>query len=367
VQSGSLSGVGKIRGGQNNNSLDLPPLRRAAALVATGLQKDLLINHLHQKPGPPTSATPNNIQSNRKAFVYPPSFSSSQATQPQAKQNYRPPQAHQNTRKALLTENQQPTQRFSNLSNRLKQPAHQLPISSKSSIDAAIIRGLSDVKINRASPPQSDASNFSKNVDSKVPGFPNLHRGTAPADGDCLFHSLIQLAGPSVAKAMGVPVETLNPNSVRKHVAAQLVSDFQLFNLRVINSEHLKVLTAFGDIPDENGEGAELPSFSKQDLVSLLGSEQRVKEFEVLDANQKAHVIRVATPQQFGGVTADAMPKLIADAFSDLKVVVHRRDVSADVTEQHNTFSGQSAQPQHTVRLFLEDKHYEPVFEGPPR
>jgi hypothetical protein len=421
LQPGLVKGTGRIQIGQTGSSKEAPPIGRAAAKVATELFQDLNSVDSGGVRGPSGSEQfQNNIPSlprrsdaivpsetNREAFESNvPSLPRrsyalipSKANRLNAPQNTRPPVTHAHHRRAMLTENQQTTQRIANWSkpaikglrkspptlfalgsnppaqtgsagqparSKGNRPTNQLPTQKLNRIDAAIIKELSNEKNNRATSSAGTTSNFN-NVNSAVPGFPNLYRGSAPADGDCLFHSLIQLAGPAVAKAMGVPIETLNPHSVRKHVAAQLMSDFQLFNLRVINSEHLKILTEFEYVPEENEGEVELSSLSNQNLVSLLGSTQRVQEFESLLPNQQAHIIRVATPQQFGGVTADAMPKLIADAFSGLTVVVHQPGSTAESVQQHGTFSNPSKQPEHTVRLFLQDKHYEPVFEGPPR
>jgi hypothetical protein len=420
-QTGLVKGTGKIQIGQTGSSNEAPPIGRAAAKVATGLFQDLNSVDSGRVRGPSASEQfQNNIPSlprrsdaivpseiNREAFESNvPSLPRrsyalipGQAKQLNAPQNNRPTATHINHRRAMLTENQQATQRIANLSTPANKglrkspptlfalgasqssqsssvglparssgsrPTSQLPTKKMSSIDAAIVKEFSNQKNSPATSSVGNTSNIS-DLNVAVPGFPNLYRGSAPADGDCLFHSLIQLAGPSVAKAMGVPIETLNPHSVRKHMAAQLMSDFQLFNHHVLNSDHLEVLTALEYVPNESPGDVDLSSLSNEDLVSLLGSTKRVEQFGELTLNQQAHVIRVATPRQFVGVTADTMPKLIADAFSDLKVVVHQPSDSADSVEKHSTFSTQSAETQHTVRLFLEDEHYEPVFEGPPR
>lgn len=229
-------------------------------------------------------------------------------------------------------------------------------------------RQFSDVQINRAKPPHGNASDFN-DVDPTVPGFPQLHRGSALANGDCLFNSLIHIAKPLLAQQTGTPPENLTATTLRQHVASHLIQEFQIHGL----SGNQNTAPMAGESSYALLSEVEVnppPPHSRSDLARLLGSELRVAELEVLTPTQQAHVIQVATPLQFGGITADLMPSLLADAFPGLQLITHRHDSSAESLAEYGTFfknpeTGHDGKPLQTVRVYLDNEHYEPVLPAP--
>jgi hypothetical protein len=196
-------------------------------------------------------------------------------------------------------------------------------------------------------------------MDPTVPGFPNLYRGSAQNDGDCLLNSVIHLGGPTLASHMGVSPDALTADVVRQHLAAHLTGEFQLLNLGVSSGTTYELLTAVGD---ENAQPQ-----SRESLVNLLGP-LRADQVLALTPAQQAHVVQVATPRQFGGIVADMMPTLLADAFPGLTLITHQADSTPETLAERGTFvsradGGQPAAPSTTVRVYLEREHYEPVFE----
>ena len=235
------------------------------------------------------------------------------------------------------------------------------PVRRQSSLPSELLRMMSDVKTNRAVPPEGLVSEVN-NMDPTVPGFPNLYRGSAQNDGDCLLNSVIHLGGPTLASHLGISPDALTADVVRQHVAAHLTSEFQLLNLGISSGTTYEVLSAVGD------ENAEPPS--RETLVKLLGP-RRADEVQTLTSAQQAHVVQVATPRQFGGIVSDTMPTLLADAFPGLTLITHQADSTPETLAERGTFVGRAeggppAALPTTVRVYLDREHYEPVFKRRP-
>lgn len=327
---------------------------------------------VHNEPSQPRSASAEAARAESHADFIPPPLSRRQAMTPdQLRAAWSgAADSHQTTRPRSSSVESDPTPgeaisgrstptgspEFS--SSRLGPPPL---LRRQSSLPSELLRMLSDVKTNRAVPPEGLVSK-TNNVDPTVPGFPNLYRGSAQNDGDCLLNSVIHLGGPTLASHLGVKPDALTADVVRQHVAAHLTSEFQLLNLGVSSGTTYEVLTALGD---ENAQPQ-----SRDTLVKLLGP-LRADQVLALKPAQQAHVVHVATPRQFGGIVAEMMPALLADAFPGLTLITHQANSTPETLAEHGTFvsrseGGQPSAPATTVRVYLEREHYEPVFERQP-
>jgi hypothetical protein len=252
--------------------------------------------------------------------------------------------------------------------SRMSEPEGNLAIESDATNAAnattsTATQGKSSVAAQVAPTTQSSAQRPAQN-DRTIPGFPNLTRGHARGDGDCLFHSVIQLAGPAMARQLGQSAAALTPNTVRRHVAGHVVG--------LLEQGRLGIRSQLGSFADDVKEifnvddaGDETPPTNVQELNRLLGPALASRAM-ALNQTEREHLAQLARPREYAGFASEVMPRLIADAFPGLQVVVHdARDANNPSPElpQNKVFLRTGVAASETIRVFRSGAHYDPVFE----
>ncbi|SHM52702.1 OTU domain-containing protein [Rhizobacter sp. OV335] len=209
-----------------------------------------------------------------------------------------------------------------------------------------------------AVPPAGQLAGRHNDVDPVVPHFANLERGTARADGNCFFYSMIHHAGPQIARQMGIAEKDLTPQAIRQHIAAEMISNFQMANLGVDNVPML-----YGAVLGELREGKK--PVSAEQYRAAVGT-RLADQSHTLTPNQLTHVAEVAENFSYKDGACDYMPALMAQTFPGLRIVAHTA-ATTPANEDNYSFKAEGADgvPMSTVRLFLDEgrKHYEPVFD----
>lgn len=215
----------------------------------------------------------------------------------------------------------------------------------------------------------NQASALQKSMVSNIPHgyremdhFPELMRGTAPRDGDCFFHSVVQVLtmhypnGNPIADQMGNV--DINPTTMRRHIAKAMIGGFIKVNdegcggASCIYSNMTRIQSGR---PFRIGRNhRELERF----FINLFGSADDLEGFRKLNDYQKKYVIDVVTPRVWGTNTGDCMPHLLAAVFPNLCVIVHQEDEDLFAFIEHRTIGSPSNQAVH---LFWQPGHYEPV------
>lgn len=249
--------------------------------------------------------------------------------------------------------------------SRMSEPEGNLAIESDAAnvTTSATTQGKSSAAAPVTPTTRPSAQSSSQN-DRTIPGFPNLTRGTARGDGGCLFHSVIQLAGPAMARQLGQNAAGLTPDMVRRHVAGHVIG--------LLEQGRLGIRSQLGSFADDIKEifnvddaGDETPATNSQELNRLLGPDL-ARRAMALNQTELEHLAQLARPREYAGFASEVMPRLIADAFPGLQVVVHdARDANNPSPElpQNKVFLRSGVAAVETIRVFRSGAHYDPVFE----
>jgi hypothetical protein len=201
----------------------------------------------------------------------------------------------------------------------------------------------------------------------KLPPKPlveTMRLGKAPDDGDCFFHSLIQVARPALSAQLKVPPHALTPKHLRDHMASHLIDQF--LQSKKLNADlekllqrepYLIALMSCNEVPPV--KTLELSTAKGQeDFVEAVGLHNAIRCAD-LTAEQKAHVYNVAKTRSWNTSTSDVMALLAPAAFKDMKLTVLTADTTAANKDSYTKGEGQA------YYLFLDtrNKHYVPAFE----
>ena len=211
-----------------------------------------------------------------------------------------------------------------------------------------------------ARPPEGENASSMNDVNPEVPGFPDLQRGSAKGDGDCFFHSVIHLARPQIAEALNMRRdEWVTPQAIREHIASDMVAGFASLNLGVVDDFFVD------SFPEELGEQVlpidlnEAKKLFRDDMSNMR------EQLVALTPAQRTYVADILKEQAHTSETADLFPALMAHAFPEIAVVVHNSQSKPERVDDI-TYRHPDAEQVHTVRVFFEREHYEPV-TGKPR
>jgi hypothetical protein len=192
-----------------------------------------------------------------------------------------------------------------------------------------------------------------------------MRLGQAPDDGDCFFHSLIQVAGPALSAQLNVPQHALTPKHVRDHMASHLIDQFLESNKPNTDMEKLFEREPYLiELMSESDSGPmknlDLSSAEgQQDFVDTVGLHNALRCVD-LTPQQKMHVYNVARNRSWNTSTSDVAALLAPAAFKGMKLTALTADTTAANKDSYTQGEGQ---PYY---LFLDTskKHYVPAFEA---
>jgi len=190
-----------------------------------------------------------------------------------------------------------------------------------------------------------------------------MRLGKAPDDGDCFFHSLIQVAGPTLAEKIQVPREALTPKHVRDHMASHLIDQFLALNKPDADLEKwvgaqpylIELMSTSDARPMKLVDTSTRTGMN--DFVAVLGAEN-ARKCKSLRADQKTHVYNIAKSRSWNTSTSDIVALLAPAAFKGMKLTAMTAATTADNADMYTQGEGQA------YHLFLDTErtHYVPAF-----
>jgi hypothetical protein len=189
-----------------------------------------------------------------------------------------------------------------------------------------------------------------------------MRLGHAPDDGDCFYHSLIQVAAPALAAHTGVPANRLTPKDVRRAMASHLIKQFQQANKP--DTDHAALLEREPYLLELQSEhDARSPKVldlstpeAQQDFVDTVGERNAMQCFD-LTPRQQTHVYNIAKSRLWKTEASDIAPLLATSTFNGIKLSV--LTLATTATNKDAYTSGTSG-PTHS--LYLQNNHYVPAF-----
>ncbi|MBW8828931.1 MAG: hypothetical protein JF606_05780 [Burkholderiales bacterium] len=191
------------------------------------------------------------------------------------------------------------------------------------------------------------------------PNYSHLNIGDAPRDGNCFFHSILQLARAQIAESMRVEAQALEPKHIRQHIASKTID--QLIQCKKGGSEaealmerypHLELIR---DIEPEDQRLLDLRDPRQLvHFISAVGEDAavRCKHMTPVTVTNLYHLARDTS---WDNAPGDYFAAATAAAFPGLRITVE-----TDLGPK--TFGEGQKKPNIVV---LHDRHYAPATERP--
>jgi len=181
----------------------------------------------------------------------------------------------------------------------------------------------------------------------------HLKVGTAPDDGNCFFHSIIQLAGDKIARDLNIPVQSLQPRHIRQHVASTLIDQIiecekSASAAEALIQSHPHLLHM--QIEPEGGALLDLRN-PQQDLAFRQALGRHADRCRHMSPATLTNLYYLASDRSWNNSTGDLFAPATAAAFPGLRLAVVTRQAT-------QTFGEGQAKPQ---LLVLEGSHYVPA------
>ncbi len=211
------------------------------------------------------------------------------------------------------------------------------------------------------------ASSTHRGDDNNVGNLcPELMRGWAEGDGDCLFHSLAFVSNFNGLNGGLIARDTkgrTDPGTIRRHIAQAMIKGFNDLNNKALESESLE-FDLYYLLSVDRPEGPckiNLSDLNREKFIELIGLPDYFDEFNRLTNCQKVHVIDAVIHKEWDNKAGDYMVKLVAAAFPGLSITLHMPSENPLVPILPLTIYSSRKKIEQEVHVYRSTNHYEPV------